>query len=354
MEAFDIVDFNLNSKGIKQYRKKEIFISVFGIIILAFLSSLGTTNTELWSDKFWTLYLVELIAIALIWNGSMFIIQLCVSKISIFKHPFKLITTQTVLLTILVVSVVISSYMVVTHILKFDIKPAQLKNSIFGTWLITFLISSIYATVGFFIQWKENHMKAQYFERATLEAKYETLKTQLNPHFVFNSLNTLLAMVECNPEAVKYVESLSDFLRYILQTREKEAVLLRDELATMNQYIFIQKSRFGNKLRVDLDIPESYYHFAVPPLALQILLENAIKHNVISKDSNLVIRMFIEGEKYIVVENKINRKEDVEVSTGIGLNNIKSRYLFLSGKEVKINEENGIFKVSLPLIEYTL
>jgi LytS/YehU family sensor histidine kinase len=196
--------------------------------------------------------------------------------------------------------------------------------------------------------------RAQALEKANLEARYETLRNQVNPHFLFNALNTLLMMVSDNEAASKYVESLSEFMRFMLNTRDKEVVLLRDELKIARQYIFIQQSRFGGKLQVDFNVPESCFHYAIPPLSLQMLLENALKHNVVSKDNPLKVNVFIEKNDFLVVENNIQPKIEKEPSTGVGLENIRNRYLYLTDKEMFVESNRSIFKVKLPLFEKEL
>jgi len=160
-------------------------------------------------------------------------------------------------------------------------------------------------------------------------------------------------MVAENPKASQYVESLSDFLRNVLQAHDKEAVFLHEELKMANQYIFIQKTRFGDKLIVETSIPPDYLDYALPSFALQILLENAIKHNVVSKEYPLKIKVYV-ADDYLVVENNIRRKSEENPSTGIGLNNIVNRFRYLSARTIKINDEGGKFKVSLPLLKMSL
>jgi LytS/YehU family sensor histidine kinase len=117
------------------------------------------------------------------------------------------------------------------------------------------------------------------------------------------------------------------------------------------EYVFIQQNRFGGKLTVDFEVGEAFYHFAIPPLALQMLIENALKHNVISREHPLQVKVFIAGNEFLVVENNIQQKLEKEPSTGVGLENIRNRYLYLSGKEVIVKQEEGVFAVMLPLFE---
>ena len=155
---------------------------------------------------------------------------------------------------------------------------------IFTTILITFFITSIHESIFFYQQWKYNFSKSVRLEKDNIEARYEALRAQINPHFLFNSLNSLTTMVEDNKPVVEYIQNLSDLLRYMLKSGEKELVLLRDEITILNSYISLQQMRFPETLKIKVDVAESFYHFAVPPLVLQMLVENCLKHNIISKD----------------------------------------------------------------------
>jgi LytS/YehU family sensor histidine kinase len=161
-------------------------------------------------------------------------------------------------------------------------------------------------------------------------------------------------LVNDNPVASKYVESISEIMRYMLQSQDKEAVLLRDELKIARDYVFIQQSRFGDKLQVEFDVPEKYYHYAIPPLALQMLLENSIKHNVVSKEDPLKVRVYMQDSLFIVIENTMKAKIDKDPSTGVGLDNIRNRYIHLTGKDIIVKQENGKFVVMLPLFEKSI
>lgn len=185
-------------------------------------------------------------------------------------------------------------------------------------------------------------------EKDNIEAKYETLKSQINPHFLFNSLNSLSLIVDENEEATDYLQNLSEFLRYVLKSRDRELVLVRDEIYILKKYFNLQKSRFRENLVVDFNVDEKYYHYSLPPLVLQMLVENCIKHNVISKDKPLTIKV-LANNHYIVVENNLQKKV-TEISTKQGLRNISERFAFFTNKEVLIEEKRDAFTVKVPLL----
>lgn len=231
-------------------------------------------------------------------------------------------------------------------LLEYNAEEARESTNI--SILITLFITSLHEAYFFYKQWVENFSKSVKLEKDNINAKYEALKAQINPHFLFNSLNSLVTLVDGNEVATTYIMDLSDFLRYMLKSREREVVLVREENEVLAKYIHLQKTRFGENLIVENNIDEKYFHYALPPLVLQILVENCIKHNVISKDKPLQIKIFVKDE-YIKVENNYQKKENVS-STGSGLKNIEERYRFLTSKKMEIKQTNRTFTVSVPIV----
>ncbi|RMG82206.1 MAG: hypothetical protein D6714_11720 [Bacteroidetes bacterium] len=188
-------------------------------------------------------------------------------------------------------------------------------------------------------------------EREKAESQLAALKAQINPHFLFNSFNTLIATIEEDPEvAVEYVEKLSDFYRSMLQYRDKEVIPLKEEVALVQNYTYLLKKRFGDNFKVDIQLngEEAF----VAPLTLQVLVENAVKHNIISKTRPLNVRIRMdEEEAYVVVENNLQRKLKAEVSTRFGLQSLIKRYELLTGKKIKIEETETTFLVSIPVVK---
>lgn len=333
---------------------REMIIRWAGIILLSLIFPIVSFDYPICSNDFIWLSLLSIVRTAILWNGSMFIINYLVTKYSVFKQPARLIIYLVSSLMIFVAMTELAEVSILDIYFNQMISVREKAEFILFGVVTTFMISAIYASVSFFMEWKANLIKNQALEKANLEARYETLRNQINPHFLFNSLNTLLMMVADNPEASRYVESISDLMRYMLNSRDKDVVLLKDELKIARDYSFIQKSRFGEKLLVSFKIDPSYYHYVIPPLTLQMLIENAIKHNVVSKENPLWINVSITENQFITVENNIQPKLESEPSTGVGLENIRNRYLFVAGKEVIINNQGNTFKVLLPLFEKQL
>jgi len=225
-----------------------------------------------------------------------------------------------------------------------------LEETYFSTIVITLIITLFMTGRMFFANWRMAAIDAERLKKESVEAQYNNLKNQVNPHFLFNSLNALTNLVyQDQDKAVKFIKQLSDVYRYVLDSRDKEAVPLEEEMKFIEAYAYLQQIRFGDKLKIEIDLET--VKCLVAPLALQMLVENAIKHNEISKEHPLLIRIY-KRDQNLVVENTLRRKSVlVEESSGLGLENIKKRYEFLSKSRVEVKEAEGKFMVTIPMIE---
>lgn len=185
----------------------------------------------------------------------------------------------------------------------------------------------------------------------TYKAELENLRNQINPHFLFNSLSTLQTLIHKNPiSAEKYLLSLSDFYRKALLSNQANKTTLKTELETIKSYIFLLKTRFENGLIIEIDIDKESYHFNLPIFSLQLLIENSIKHNVVSNDNPLFINVYQENLTSVTVTNNIQPKIKKEESTETGLINLKKRYQLLGiDNGVVINQKDNYFHVTLKL-----
>ncbi|RKS19067.1 histidine kinase [Flavobacterium endophyticum] len=182
-----------------------------------------------------------------------------------------------------------------------------------------------------------------------LGAQYELLKQQVNPHFLFNSLNTLKSMVDMqDPQSSDFILKLSDFYRFTLESRKLDLIPLREELQILEAYTYLLKARFEDGFVLVDDIDARHYDSSIPPFTLQLLIENCIKHNVVSLDKPLQIRLYVESD-FLVIENPIQLKKGA-LSTGVGLDNINQRFMHLIHKEIVIDKDETTFKVKIPLI----
>jgi len=200
--------------------------------------------------------------------------------------------------------------------------------------------------------WIKSIEKNEELKRENLIAKYEALKNQVNPHFLFNSLNTLSGVVEQKPElGTAFIKKLSDIYRYVLEQSDKELVSIHDEMKFVENYIFLSKMRFGEGLIFSSHLTQKNKTIQIAPLGLQMLVENAIKHNIIADDMPLKIEIIVE-ECFVIVKNNIQKKKTI-ISTKepMGLENLKKRYEYLSDVSMEIIESDSKFIVKLPIIE---
>lgn len=216
--------------------------------------------------------------------------------------------------------------------------------------LITMVVSLFFHTVYFYKRSQENKVKEQKIIAGTVSAQFESLKNQIDPHFLFNSLNVLSSLIEENPEsAQKFTTSLSKIYRYVLEQKDKELVLVSEELSFAKTYMNLLKMRFENSLFFELPEVLSESEAWVVPLSLQLLLENTVKHNVVSEQKPLRIRIFTDND-YLVIENDLQKKEILQSRPGVGLQNIVSRYAIITHRKVIVEETASSFAVRIPIL----
>jgi len=214
--------------------------------------------------------------------------------------------------------------------------------------LITFFTL---AEFGFYLneKYRGSLAEVERFRKENAEYQFEMLKLQLNPHFLFNSLNTLASLVyEDTVKASEFVRRLSDVYRYVLDKRNTELVLLREEIEFIRSFSFLQGLRFQGMIDFRFDVSEQSLERKIAPMTMQLLIENAVKHNVVSRKLPLQIDIAVKEDDLIITNNL--QPKDEQTGTGMGLKNIVSRYAFLTDRKVEIVKEENLFSVTIPLI----
>lgn len=223
-------------------------------------------------------------------------------------------------------------------------------------WFIALCILTIGGLIYWYVKSRIRHInKMQQLQQEKIQFQFQVLRSQVNPHFLFNSFNTLISTIEDDPAmAVGYVEQLSVFFRNIVNYRDKEIISLGEEISVVETYFYLQQKRYGDSLMLHIDIPDEIKRNTfIPPLTLQLLVENAIKHNAISREARLDIHLYVENDSRLVVRNNINPKISREASSGMGLQNIVNRYNLLSGEPVSVKDDGQNFTVILPILKQT-
>jgi sensor histidine kinase YesM len=269
------------------------------------------------------------------------------APVSRFIFDFIVVVAYTFVVSFFLVtvfSIFIWDYFTIDNIGWDDLASATILPIVIAL-IITFFMTGR----SFLMEWRQAAITTEQMRSEQLESQYQSLKDQLNPHFLFNSLNVLSNLVCENPDqANAFIEKLSKIYRYVLDVQFEELVTLDEELAFAKNYLELQELRFGTKLSYIINIEDSA-NFSLPPLTLQLLLENAIKHNAATKEKPLVISIKQEGNELKVV-NTFSPRTTQPGESGIGLKNIKERYGFMTDRMVVIEKNEALFEVSLPLL----
>jgi len=217
--------------------------------------------------------------------------------------------------------------------------------------VLAFIVSAVFISRSFLMEWRKAAIETEQLKTERYAQQYQSLKDQLNPHFLFNSLNVLSNLVYDNADhAAQFIRQLSKIYRYVLDVQQEELVSFQRELEFAENYLSLQKIRFEEGLQYTIEVDKTKTGY-LPPLSLQLLLENAIKHNISSIANPLCIEITLE-ENALIVKNNLQIKSSIpEESAGIGLSNIKKRYELLSSENMLVDDTNGHFTVRLPLLK---
>lgn len=259
------------------------------------------------------------------------------------------ITGSILATAITAVIVLIMGMLLHPYSLKENYTP--LKLNLTYCWLVNLLYHLINTIIFYFKEYKLTSLEAEQLKNISTQAELQLIKSQINPHFLFNNLNVLSALImKDNNEANRFIEEFSKVYRYILGNHDKELVELKTEVDFIKPYIFLLEKRFADGLVIKVNIADHYKDQYIIPASLQMLIENAIKHNVVSRHKPLLIDVHSNGNNTLVVSNNLQAKQTVENSTGIGLQNIIKRYQLVSNKKVTIDKDEKNFTVTLPLV----
>ncbi len=220
---------------------------------------------------------------------------------------------------------------------------------------LTVMVMAIYEAIYFFVLLKKSVREEEQAKQAIIQAQLDVLQNQAQPHFFFNTMNTLRDIIDQSPkeDAKQFVDKLSDMYRFLLESSKTNLIFLKDELKFAKAYIHIQSERFGENLKLNWNIPKTLEDQLIVPMSLQLLLENAIKHNVISRSKPLEVNVNIKDD-YLVVDNKIQKKSTQLPSTKMGLKNIEKRYALISDRSIQIVNDDQHFSVAVPLLDASM
>lgn len=237
------------------------------------------------------------------------------------------------------------------HFLGYELDTQQLQIALYCGLGLTLTTTTMWEANYTFNQWKESLTEKEKLEQLTIQQEFETLKSQVNPHFLFNCFNTLSSLIsEDRKQAEVFLDELSKVYRYLLRNNEDGLSTLQTEIRFVQSYYRLLKTRHGEAVQINIEIDKKYEQYLLPSLSLQLLIENAVKHNVLSKNKPLVIDIFTTTGNKLVINNNLQLRTIKGPSNKIGLENIKSKYSLLGQADVQILENATSFSVVLPLI----
>lgn len=330
----------------------DLLSRIIGMPVAGFIGGLVSYNSVEGASK-WAFFLNSLIITIIIWQSNRWMVMRMRHWLPSYEQTVKRIIAQFTIGISGSTVVLVGYCYVYNYIVNKSQPPIDIVvGSVIVGLTLTIVVSIIYECAYFFSMWKTTIIEAEELKRQQVISQFETLKSQVNPHFLFNSLNTLSGLIEENPErAVDFVQELSKVYRHILNTRDKDTISLADEMKFLQSYLFLLKMRFGNNLVTDIRIDEKLKAMQLPTLALQQLVENAIKHNVIANGRVLFLTITTDHNGNLVVENNLQKKTSTEPSSGFGLDSIRNRFRLLGSTEMTVNENETSFRVSIPLLQ---
>lgn len=266
-------------------------------------------------------------------------------------NPVKTLIVDTILsITFTVVDIIAVHYLYL--LIVFDINffdnPQRWIWQMVITFLISLLITISFYLAYFFKWWRIATINEEKLKQEAIQLRYDALKSQVNPHFLFNSLSVLSSLVDANPQKAKeFIQQFSNIYRYVLEQREQELVPLEDELNFIKSYVTLHQIRHGENLHISIDINNKTGY--VIPLSIQILLENCFKHNIISEEMPLKVKVWREND-YIVVQNNLQKRKSINDSGGVGLDTISKRYEYFTKEPLKIEVTSESYLVMFPVL----
>ncbi|MBP2831618.1 histidine kinase [Aquimarina sp. U1-2] len=341
-------------KRIKYLGFNDFWFVVIGILILSFVTDFIFSNSSFTRLPF--------IRAVLNWSVSLFF-STCnwflIRAIMIFlrkryptlKDSVKRIALFFLAIVCAVLVVDIVGGLFLNQVFRGSYNPPTRSKIVIPVIVISTMTMAIYEAIYYYIRLKKSIREEEQAKQAIVQAQLDTLRNQAQPHFLFNSLNTLRDIIDQNSkeDAKHFVDKLSSVYRFILESGNVNLISLQEELKFAKAYVHIQSERFGQNLKVNWNISNASLTFMIAPMCLQLLLENAIKHNIISKVKPLIIDVKTKDD-YLLVSNKIQSKSTKIPSTRVGLANIKKRYELLSDTSVEIRSDKEYFIVALPLL----
>lgn len=339
----------------KKYTKLQLYSFVASMpiidVLLNFIMFEGRlfTDAKIWLFSFPLIFLMGIGS----WRGHTFIGNYIKNKFPELRHTRKrLVILGFCLIPFMSFSVTVIFFVYDSfHILGYQLKATDLKLGLLVGFCVNLIFETLYEADFVLEKYKESVEEKQNMEQMSMHHEFDTLKNQVNPHFLFNCFNTLSSLIsEDKKKAEKFLNELSKVYRYLLRNNEDGLSTVENEIKFIRSYYQLLQTRHGEAVILQIEIDKRYDNYLLPSLSLQLLVENVVKHNVLSKNMPLIIDIFTTAGNKLVVNNNLQRRTVKAPSNKIGLDNIKAKYELLKQPGFQVMEDEKNFTVVLPLI----
>ena len=297
-----------------------------------------------------TVGIISLVEIIVLWEFILFIGVILERKLPILEHTYKRIVLQTLLTYALSAVTGTLFFLLINQLFTVNFLPEMKAIVHMLYFMLIIVMNLIYFGIIYVFNWKNDLIKLAHAEKQQAIVKYDVLKNQLNPHFLFNALTSVNSLVHSDPDlATDFLQQLSKVYRYVLQNKDKETVSVSTELDFIKNYTALLKTRYAQAIEFDINVNEDTKEKEIVPVTLQVLIENAVKHNIASIAHPLKVSI-TDNDSFLMVQNNINRKTSVETSNHQGMGNLKSLYQYLASRPIEIVERDETYTVKIPLI----
>lgn len=329
---------------------------LFWILILATYSYANTLFLEVFQfyhieEPQWLIWFGFLLIVFLVWEGNRWIEKWVQSR-SLSVHPLLQQFLISLFLAALVGWLVTFTLQSIFNVHPSSAREVEMKLAVAFSLRVNLFLQCIHAFMFFIQQSKEKEQESEKLKIIAADAELQRIKNQINPHFLFNNLNVLSSLVLTgSKEANTFIESFAAVYRQLLAAKDKDLIKLEEEISILEPYTYLLQKRFGDGLHLHIQVPQACMALKVVPASLQLLVENAIKHNVVSQQKPLHIYIKADQQaRSLTVSNPIQAKQNTEESSGTGLKNIADRYKYAVGKPIGIQNGKDQFEVVIPLI----
>lgn len=344
---------------LKKEKLNDKWFRFLGIPFIAFMSHIifysgGELESTDEGFTFWQVYFISILEAMLLWEPNRQVLIYFRNRYPEMHQSQQRILGQ--LLVCAAVTIVIRFMNIwfydITLFWGYHFPKAAYLHSIFVGLLYLVIVGGVYEGIYYFRKWKQLFYETEALKRESLQTQLDALKAQINPHFLFNNLGSLSSLImEDQDRAVSFVNELSYVYRYLLQANDKNLTTLRAELKFIEHYFHLLKTRFGDGIKLINSIESEYEEYSLPPLTLQVLIENAVKHNAILPNKPLLIHLYTDEANNLIVINNLQKRTSIIPSNKLGLHNIITKYQLLKQREVLVTQTEEVFQVIIPLIK---